>query len=392
MLLACREKHLIGLSVMDEVVPPEVSVKSVSSSASKCEDIVLRESDQIRLVFRATLVDTPSEPDAGVSGALVYQRKTKEDTWEALENINFSGLKAGEHRSMKLSSEEILRLRDWLNNLQLIKDEFDLPSGETHFVGFQDVPHYSLAGGQLSTRTRVIMPEGVARGDAAKALRAILGHSNLDAVTSALRGMSSEDLLSINTNLGLSVLESLIAEWDKMSPNASEDDWQSLLARYPFALQQVFYTPAVFLDQKAYVGGKCFHDTGGSVVDFLLSGAGTSVAKVVEIKKSSTQLLSSSEYRNGVWNSSTELSGAIQQALVYRDRLFLEMRTIDQDNEMLHHAMPGCAVLIGNTDELDSVQKRQAFENARARHDVVVLTFDEMRHRLGALVQVMHSE
>ena len=42
-------------------------------------------------------------------------------------------------------------------------------------------------------------------------------------------------------------------------------------------------------------------------------------------------------------------------------------------------------MIIGHTDELSDGDRRRSFELARHRPDVIVLTFDELRLRLGAI-------
>src|SRR5580658_3502578 len=50
-------------------------IRSTSRSSAGCNPIVLREGDQVRLVFLPTLVENPGNPKASVDGQFVYQRK-----------------------------------------------------------------------------------------------------------------------------------------------------------------------------------------------------------------------------------------------------------------------------------------------------------------------------
>lgn len=84
--------------------------------------------------------------------------------------------------------------------------------------------------------------------------------------------------------------------------------------------------------------------------------------------------------------------GAINQTLDYRNKLHRELHNLDEDNEFLQGTLPRCALLIGDTQELDSADKMRSFEAARARRDIDILTFDETRARLEGLRAAMAYE
>jgi hypothetical protein len=88
------------------------SIRMVSTSASSASvsDVVLRETDRRRLVFRATLVRNSQNAEASVRGLLVYQAKRGNDEWADIDRLKLTNLKAGEWTKVELSSEEILRL------------------------------------------------------------------------------------------------------------------------------------------------------------------------------------------------------------------------------------------------------------------------------------------
>jgi len=74
----------------------KIEVQSTSPHSATCSDIILRQSDRVRLVFRPEIVDNPSNRDARVKGTFIYQKKGKADSWEKLDTVPLSSLKRGE--------------------------------------------------------------------------------------------------------------------------------------------------------------------------------------------------------------------------------------------------------------------------------------------------------
>ena len=80
--------------------------------------------------------------------------------------------------------------------------------------------------------------------------------------------------------------------------NPDESFWQETLTKYSFVFSQVFSSPVVLFESKAfYVGGKNVGGTGGKEPDFLLKNELTSHLLIVEIKTPATELLSKTPYR-----------------------------------------------------------------------------------------------
>lgn len=98
----------------------DVNVRSTSRNTAECEPIILRQTDQVRLVFLPTLVDNPTATDACVRGQFVYQRKVKTTEWATAETVPLSSLKAGEGFKLELHSAELLALLRQLGGLYRI--------------------------------------------------------------------------------------------------------------------------------------------------------------------------------------------------------------------------------------------------------------------------------
>jgi hypothetical protein len=372
----------------EEKEPKEVVAYKTTSDAAtvaSCEDIVLREKKRARLVLRAKIVENPNNPEAGVDGRLLYQRKREDDTWEDIESQGLNRVRSGEEVAIPLSSEELLALRNGLNDLQALKDAFGVPTGTTRFVGIRNQTSYSKQAGLQMVPT-LLLPTEVEEEGFAQTLGVLLQHDNLAGLASALDTLGPDRMSSIQNQVGLSMLDQLLAEWDQDPDNGSEEHWQKLLDRYPFILEQLFHVPTLIMESKAYVGGKQIDNSGGKLPDFLLESLKTHASMIVEIKTPKTSLLhKNAPYRGNAWRSSPDLDGSIVQALTYRDTFLEQMPYVAEGNKLLRRVLPRCAVIIGSTSDLENDGQRRSFERIRSRPDVDVLTFDEMRARLGTI-------
>ena len=110
---------------------------------------------------------------------------------------------------------------------------------------------------------------------------------------------------------------------------------------------------------------------------------------MVEIKTPATSLLGS-KYR-GTYRPSSELSGAVMQALDYRRTLSKNLASVlAETNHKLNAFSPKCVVIAGNGSvELSSEAKRAAFEMFRANsRDVEIVTYDELFRKLEVLASL----
>lgn len=93
-----------------------------------------------------------------------------------------------------------------------------------------------------------------------------------------------------------------------------------------------------------------------------------------------------------MWVPSDELVGAIAQTMHYRDRFIVDVPLNDDEEPVaLRRSLPMCGVIVGDSSQLTSKPQRRSFENFRSRHDVVILTFDEVFARLEAMRNVLRQ-
>lgn len=97
----------------------------------------------------------------------------------------------------------------------------------------------------------------------------------------------------------------------------SEDDWQKFFERnqwiFGYGLSYIFTTGLDGRSLQQTIRGSSLVAPGKIPDGIMKSRAAISALCLVEIKKSSTELLRRSEYRSGTWAPSSELSGAVAQ-------------------------------------------------------------------------------
>lgn len=181
----------------------------------------------------------------------------------------------------------------------------------------------------------------------------------------------------------------ILSTWDNNKTNADEGFWQIIFRENVYAISQVFAVPLVFIKDSAYVGGMNVDRQNAKLVDYLFSQEASQEAVLVEIKTPTVKLLGG-KYR-GTYRPSSELSGAVMQALDYRRTLSKNLFPIvDGTGHKLSAFAPKCVVVIGNGGrELDTEQKRGAFEAFRSNSkDVEILTYDELFRKLEVLASL----
>lgn len=196
------------------------------------------------------------------------------------------------------------------------------------------------------------------------------------------------DINKINT---FSLSEALNV-WQNNEDNANEEFWQKFFDQNPRMIAQAIPNNVVKLGQKCYVGGKSIDNQGGNVIDFLYLTRSHKNVVLVEIKTPMTKLIGS-RYRTNAYSLSEELSGAIIQALNYRDELLKNYYSLcTQESSLQFSAFnPQCLVVAGNLniENLDTVQ-RKSFELFRSNSNTVtIITFDELFGKVSDLIDLL---
>lgn len=178
--------------------------------------------------------------------------------------------------------------------------------------------------------------------------------------------------------------------WRDNRTNADEEFWQQLFREHPHIIAQAVPNHIIQLDQKCYVGGKSTSNKGGNVVDFLYVVESTSNLVVVEIKTPTTRLLGA-PYRANTHSISEDLTGAIVQALNYRDQATKNFNQLAAESEREFAAFnPLCLVIAGNVGaECTDRSKRRSLDLFRSSSQAVILGYDELFAKVQNLVDLL---
>lgn len=187
-------------------------------------------------------------------------------------------------------------------------------------------------------------------------------------------------------------LRDVLRLWQANKENPDEEFWQITLSENAFVISQVFSFPVVIMQDKAYLGGKGIANSGGNLLDFLLMNRLTENTALVEIKTPKTKILGS-QYR-GIYNISSEISGAVLQISNYRDSLIKNYNSLLSKSAQSFDAFnPTCLIIAGNLGEevTDSTQ-RKSFELFRnGLKDVQVITYDELFAKIEVLIDLLQG-
>lgn len=367
----------------------EIHTKSTSRTTAQVDDIEIRLSDNVRLVFRPTIVDNKNRPEAAVKGIFLYQRKSRSSEWEDFETIPLNSVKSGQGYKLEIKSEELLNLMQQLRPLYKIKQQQGIPQGSKTYV--QLTPQLQQLQSLAREDIRDVLNANRSLGGSllSKLLVWALSLDDPNELINRLIQLDTSLLSKLNAALGLYRLKTALEIWQENSGSNDEEYWQSTFTEHSFVLEQVFAWPSAIVKDKAYVGGKNVLNERGNIVDFLVRNRMTHSAALVEIKTPATPLLGR-QYRQ-TYNVSAELSGSIMQTLNYKQSLQESYHTLNHGNKDLFDSFdPQCAVIIGSTQQLDSHDKRQAFELYRHQFPgLAIIPFDEVFERTRKLVELL---
>lgn len=371
----------------------KLTVTSTSKVSAKCSDIVLRETNTTRLIFRPMLVKNPKNTSAAVKGIFLFQRKGQSKEWQDAETTPLTRLKEGEGVKLGIKSAELLHLYDELTNFYQLYSDVGIPLGETQFVKAN--PQLARLAELSQDQIAEFLQANHAVGSTL--LSRLLSWATEDdeppALVERFLELAPDKLRKLNVAVGLQNLKTALANWRQNANSSDEDFWQNILTDHAFVLERVFSWPTAIVKGKAYIGGKSITNTGGKIVDFLVRNRLTQNVALIEIKTPATSLLGR-RYRDRIYNLSEDLSGAMMQILNYKHTLLQQYNSLTADQGDLFESFdPQCVVIIGNaTSQLVNEDKRKSFELFRNNvPGVLIITYDELFLKTEKLIEVLES-
>lgn len=207
--------------------------------------------------------------------------------------------------------------------------------------------------------------------------------------SAALARTRPETFLKLHRDVELVNLDRLIGAYEEvLNRGKKEPFWQTFFDDNAFALQQVFGTPMVSFQSSASVGGVGFAGSGGKIADYLYKNPLTNNVALVEIKRPSTPLLGTKEYRGGVFGPSKDLAAAVTQVMDQAYHLTTHLSQLKSDSRRsdLEAYAVQCFVVVGRTPSSDHPHKQKSFEMYRANsRSVKIVTYDEILEQLKLL-------
>lgn len=336
------------------------------------QDFVLDNTARTKTVFRAQI------HGGGFRGQIIRYRKDVNGNPTDITPINFNQLHADDSIQIELPTSAAQTLDDAFAVLaQLLQDQ-GVQYGENQFT-------INQAGALVITdENKAAVVRGLLDQDLTEEVWTDISKSNPDLATRLSWAKIHADRTAV-----LAEFEQAIADSGK-----GEDWWQKFFSnnKWIFGYGLNYQILQTIQEQPQYTGANVT-GSGGQRGDFLQSTtASVSFTVLVEIKKPSTALLKE-EYRNGAWNVTEELSGGVAQVQANAMRWEVEGSRSDGNRDKVegeHSAFtvrPKGIVVIGNTAQLDTRDKRNSFELFRRNlNDPEILTFDELLERARFIV------
>jgi hypothetical protein len=216
---------------------------------------------------------------------------------------------------------------------------------------------------------------------------------NVDINPTSLSSGDKEQLAHSKAEIDLNYFKSLCIDFKKLlEKRGNEEKYQKFFNNNPLILTVITGLPYYRFKEKAYMGGKTISNQHGEVTDFLLKHSIIANTAIVEIKTPYAHLLNRSEYRDGVFAVSTDVSGAINQVLTQRSS-FMRSAADLMAEDNFHVYNPQGFIILGHLDELDTNAKKRSFELFRtSQKDVKIVTYDECLALLEMFVKNLSDD
>ncbi len=368
-----------------------LNIETVARDVEVVPALVLSENETFRKMFIGKKVEIEGNPY--IRGEIVVQRKSINDEWQSCNELKLINLKNGDWIPLELKSKELGLLIQYASELkESYGIEGEWPFRNRYIVfGLDEI----LTDNEINEFKRIINnnPELIRNfislsgsGVDINNIANFLANSSVEVIQEIINSSSEELLEKINIAsriklLDLSNLTDLVND-----PNTSEQQFQDYFERSPSILSAIIPDLIYFINDRPYCGGQDVNGRNGVYGDFLFSQGKHNLA-FIEIKKASTLLLSSAHYRNGIYKISDELANCVVQ-VKNQQYTFLQNR---MDMEMEQKLIYGnCYVIIGDSRELDSTEKKKTFELFRNSFaDIIIFTYDEIIEKVNMIKNVL---
>jgi hypothetical protein len=345
------------------------TTKSTSRNSAVVSDIILRETETTRLIFRPVIVENPHNKKACVRGHFIFQKKKVSGNWEDYNDFSLSKLKDGEWIKLELKAGEVYKLLDEFEKLKKAFEQYGIILGQAQFE--------------------------VTQGNLENVLLQLSKFENKELIIKTLEKIKPEDLQNLDSIIGVGKFKKAVDFWKSNKNEDDEEFWQKFFKENSWIISQVFSYSAVLFQDKAYVGGKGVDNKGGNVIDFIYQNGLTKNTALVEIKTPAKKLVSilyRGQQKDGVYSIGNELTGAINQVLNYKEELQKQFFALAKNSEKKFDVFnPKSIVIIGSL-ELEKLEngRLKSFELFRhSNKDVEIITYDELFNKIEIFLSLL---
>ncbi|PHF12223.1 Shedu immune nuclease family protein [Bacillus toyonensis] len=204
---------------------------------------------------------------------------------------------------------------------------------------------------------------------------------------------------------GFYAYKDVLEKWNDSFLNEKEEKWQKIFEENPWILSTCLSIPYVFFASKALVGGGTIQNEAKKIADFVQKNHCNNIS-IIEIKKPNTTIFAKGgPYREpDIFNFDVNFSGAINQLLSYKDRLFKSFYAIQSETERVHDTRievlnSRSVLIIGSLegelrDEEPKVRKfkLECFERFRNElRNIDIITYDELFEKIKLFYDVSND-
>jgi hypothetical protein len=331
-----------------------------------------------RKVMRSLIVRNVTNPQQRCKVVIVHQRKLTGDQWQDVESINLATVRAGDAVKLDLNSAATFQLFEELKNVFQIAESDTLGHGTHDLVVGRAEELISV-----DTSRAAFIQQLVNAGHSEEVWESLVSGNPDLATTLAqarLQQHRVETLSTFETMLGGSHTE---REWQLFF---EANQWIfGYGLRYVF-LQQVLPQP--------HYGGEAVTGQGDQRGDFLAATSGNvRFTVLVEIKRPDTALVLEELNRSGCNRLSPDLLDGVNQVQVNCATWENQGSRTEENRELMaemavHTIRPRSILVIGDTSQLNDLNKRRAFEGFRSNLlSPEVITFDELFQRAKFIIE-----
>ncbi len=351
-----------------------ITTRSVGRGFAEVDEaFVLEDKPRTKTVFQAQI------HSGGVRGQIIRYRKGAGNA-EEIVPVNFNQLHESDGIKIELSTEAAKKLDEAFAKLTQLLHDQGVQYGEHQFS-------INAAGALVVTdENKAAVIRGLLDQDLSEDVWAQIAETNPSLASRLASAQLHEDRKAI-----LEKFETMLHD-----DSLDESDWQDFFEQntwiFGYGLR---YQILRIVESQPNYGGTAVSGRGGQRGDFLTATeAEVKLTCLVEIKKPTTPLMQSSQYRNGAWGVSDALSGAIAQIQINSATWEIEGSRTQANTEDITHnqstytVQPKGLVIAGRLDQVTDRDKRNSFERyRRSLHNPEVITYDELFERARYIVE-----